>query len=558
MKSGFGPFKIAGAAGLAMVAAAAMIPAAAPSIAEPGLAAEQVTDIAPPAVRRLNEQQYLRSIRDIFGSDIKVPGRFEPPVREDGLLAIGEGRVAVSSSGFEQHELRAREIASQVLAESRREQSVPCVPASPSTFVRSCAQQFVTKYGRLLYRRDLTEAEIAAAVGVAELGALNSGDFYKGLELALARLLVSPNFIFRIEDYEPDPEQPGAWRLTDYSLASRISFLFWDAPPDEALLDAAASGALRTQAGLGNQIDRLLASPRFEDGARGFFADMFGYEQFDAVTKDQSIFPIYTSQLAKDAKEQTLRTIVDLLVAQDTDYRELFTTRKTYMNRSLGGLYDVPVSTAAVDGWAPFTFGDDDNRAGLLSLAAFLMLDTTHEGRTSPTIRGKTVREMFLCQPVPNPPGNVNFALVQDVNNPLYKTARGRLTAHREDPVCAGCHAITDPIGLSLEHYNGVGQYRETENGALIDASGTFEGSAYGDAIELQRLLRSGTTASDCVAQRVFEYGTGRALEAHDYKAVDQLAKRFGALGYRFPALLREVALSEAFRSVAAPALASK
>lgn len=516
------------------------------------------TPVASTAVRRLNEQQYVRSIKDIFGADITVPGRFEPSVREDGLLAIGDGRVAISSSGFEQYELRAREIAAQVLAEPRRKTSVPCVPASARQFDSACAGRFIGQYGRLLYRRPLSQSETASTLAIASAVTARSGDFYKGLELALSRLLVSPNFIFRVEEYEPDADTAGAMRLTDYSLASRVSFLLWDAPPDAALLDAAAAGALRKPEGLGREVDRLIASPRFEQGVRAFFSDMFGYEQFDAVSKDQSIFPIYTSQLAKDAREQALRTIVQLLVTDKGDYRELFTTKKTFMNRALGGLYNVPVSAAAVDGWAPFTFGQDEKRGGLLTLAGFLMLDVTHEGRTSPTIRGKAVRELLLCQPVPLPPGNVDFALVQDVNNPRYKTARGRLTAHRENPVCTSCHAVTDPIGLAMENYDAVGRYRSQENGAVIDASGEFDDKPYHDLMELQRLLRDSTTAPDCAAQRVYEYGVGRAVAVSDIKPVDELAQRFAAAGYAFPALMREVAMSQAFRTAPPANLAAR
>jgi hypothetical protein len=514
--------------------------------------------VAPAAVRRLNERQYIQSIHDIFGSDIKVPGRFEPPVREDGLLAIGDSRVAVSAAGFEQYELRAREISAQVLAKSRTHSSVPCQPAPAAAFDRACAERFVNRYGRLLYRRPLTSAEVESSLRTAELGASRSGDFHQGLELALSRLLVSPNFIFRIEEFVADPSAPGGWRLSEHSLAARISFLLWDAPPDEALLDAATSGSLRSKAGLAREVDRMLASSRIKQGVRAFFADMFGYDQFELVSKDQSIFPGYTSQLAKDAKEQALLTIVDLLVGENGDYRDLFTTRKTFMNRALGGLYDVPVSSKAVGGWAPYTFGADSNRGGLLTLAGFLMLDITHEGRTSPTIRGKAVRELLLCQPVPLPPGNVDFVLVEDVDNPLYKTARGRLTAHRESPICAGCHAVTDPIGLSLENYDAVGRFRTQENGAEIDASGTFEGKPYRNAIEFQKLLRSSTAVPQCAAQRVYEYGVGRPASSSDAVVVEALSRQFAQAQYAFPALLRAVALSDAFSAPPAARVATR
>lgn len=508
---------------------------------------EPVTDGGQPSFRRLNEAQYRRSIADIFGAGIEIPGRFEPALRQGGLLAIGDANVAISASGFEQYELRARQIAAKVLDADRRVRVVPCTPSSPQLFDRTCATTFITRYGRLLYRRPLDRQELASILAISGDAARRSGNFYKGLEIALLRMLASPNFIFRIET---GAGQSG--RLESYSLASRLSFFLWDAPPDPELLDAAASGALATNDGLVRQTDRMIASPRFADGTRAFFSDMLGYEAFGGLSKDQSIYPKFTSQLAKDAQEQALRTIVDLLVTHKGDYRDLFTTRKTFINRNLGALYRVQVSTAAVDGWQPYTFASDDPRAGLLTMAAFLMLDPSHEGRSSPTIRGKTVREQLLCQEVPSPPPNVNFSIVQNTDDPQFKTARQRLSAHQNDPVCAGCHRITDPIGLSMENYDAIGQYRITENGATIDASGEFEGKSYRQVLELSAYLHDSPDAPSCIVQRAFEYGAGRQAGAGDDQWLAYSSQRFAEDKYQFPALMRTIASSVAFRALAA------
>jgi hypothetical protein len=516
-------------------------------------APEPATSGGPATFRRLNQAQYQRSVEDIFGAGIKIPGRFEPPVRDEGLLAIGDSNVVVTPSGFEQYEIRSRDIAAQVLSADRRKTLVPCEPSSLGGFDVSCASQFLGKYGRLLFRHPLTDRQMTSVLNVARTAAESSGDFYKGLQYGLASLLVSPAFIFRMETTEPAPDGSGALRLDAYSLASRISFLLWDAPPDAALLDAAASGVLHDSVGLERQVSRMIASPRFEQGVRAFFSDMFGYDQFEGLAKDQAIFYRFTSQLSQDAEEQSLRTIVDLLVTNRGDYRDLFTTRKTFVNRNLSSLYRVPVNYQAFNGgWMPYTFGPDDHRAGLLSLAGFLMLDPSHEGRSSPTIRGKTVRELFLCQKVPAPPANVNFTIVQDTNNPLYKTARDRLTAHRDNPTCAGCHKITDPIGLGMENYDAIGQFRAEENGALIDASGTFDNKPYKDAIELGQLLRNSPAVPTCVVRRAFEYGVGRTATTGEQDWLKQLNQRFADDKYAFPALLRRIATSKAFQAVTA------
>ena len=515
---------------------------------------QPATSGGPATFRRLSAAQYTRSIGDIFGADIKVPGRFEPPLRDEGLMAIGDSKVDVTSSGFEQYELRAREISAQVLADDRRKNFLSCAPRSLEVFDKFCASQFLGKYGRLLFRRPLTEAEMTSALTVTNATTKTSGNFYKGLESGLARLLASPNFIFRVEQTEGPPRN-GTLRLDDYSLASRISFLLWDAAPDAELMDAAASGALHSEDGLEKQVDRLINSPRFAEGVRAFFSDMFAYEQFDGLTKDQSIYPKYTSQLSKDAAEQTMRTVVDLLVTNKGDYRDLFTTKKTFLSRRLASLYRVPVDGAAVDGWIPYTFGPDDPRAGILTFAAFLVLDPTHEGKTSPTIRGKSVRELLLCQKIPAPPGNVDFSKFQDPKNP-NATVRERLTAHRESPTCAGCHSIMDPIGLGMENYDGVGDYRTTEHGAVIDASGSFEGKPYNDLIGLEKLLYESPTVSNCVVERAYEYGVGRPVAGGEREWLKYTSQRFADEHYVFPALMQRIATSKAFQTISADSVA--
>jgi hypothetical protein len=205
----------------------------------------------------------------------------------------------------------------------------------------------------------------------------------------------------------------------------------------------------------------------------------------------------------------------------------------------------------------PYTFGSSDPHAGILTLAAFLMLDPTHEGRSSPTIRGKTVRELLLCQKIPPPPGNVDFKLVQDTHNLLYRTARDRLTAHRDNPACAGCHSITDPIGLAIENYDAIGQYRTQENDAVIDASGSFEHKPYKDVVALEKILHDSPATTNCVAKRLYEYGVGRPVVPAEKQWLEYLGEHFAADQYKFPALMRTVATSKAFRAISPDTLAS-
>jgi len=260
------------------------------------------------------------------------------------------------------------------------------------------------------------------------------------------------------------------------------------------------------------------------------------------------IFPTFTASVAADAREQTLRTIAYLLVDRNGDYRDLFTSRQIAMNRTLGPLYDIPVEK---DGWYIHEFPEGDPRTGLLTQASLLALHA-HPGRTSPTLRGKAMREVFLCQQIPTPPANVNFAVVQDVNNPTLRTTRARLQAHLDDEECASCHKLTDPIGLGLEQFDGAGQFRAREHDELIDVSGAFDKKPFANAIQLGQLFHDDPRATDCLVQRALSYATGRELDSADMPEIAQLTRIFGDDGHRFKALMRAIALAPSFYALSA------
>jgi hypothetical protein len=512
---------------------------------------EPVTGGGPTQTRRLTEAQYRQSIADIFGPDIKVAGRFEPDMRADGLLAVGTGRVTVTPSGFEQYDAMAHGIAAQLVDERHRDALSGCRPAAVNAPDDSCAAEILRKTGRRLFRRPLSATEIDAEIAVSGKAAATLGDFYGGLAYGLAGLLAAPEFLFREETAEPDPGHPGSWQLDGYSKAARISFFLWNTAPDEALLAAAERGELNDRKGLAHQVDRMIASPRLEAGVRAFFSDMLGFDSFAALAKDTVIYPKFSLKIANDAQEETLRTIVDLLVTEHGDYRDLFTTRKTFLTRNLGLVYRVPVE--ARTGWEAHLFPESESRAGILTQISFLALHA-HPGRSSATLRGKAIRELLLCQTVPMPPANVNFSIVQDTTNAQFKTARDRLTAHRNDPTCAGCHKIIDPIGLGLEQFDGAGQFRARENGASIDASGELDGVAFHDAAGLGKTLHDDPVAASCLVKDFYRYASGRNVEPGETAWLAYLETRFQSDGYRVPDLMRRIALSDAFYRISTQA----
>ena len=501
--------------------------------------------------RRLSQEQYRQVVSDLFGPSIKVGGRFEPDIRRDGLLALGASQVSVTASGLEEYDKIARNVAAQVVSEQHRDTLIPCQPANAKAPDDACASQFLSETGTMLYRRPLTPEELQSRVKVANDAAVGLKDFYAGLGISLATMLESPKFLFRQEIAEADPDHAGQYRMDAYSKASQLSFFLWNAAPDPELLAAAKNGDLDTSKGLAKQVDRMVASPRLQGGVRAFFTDMLGFDEFETLAKDSMIFPKYSTKVAKDAQEQTLRTITDQLVTQKGDYRDIFTTGKTFLTPLLASVYEVPL-VAPAGNWAPYQFPPGDPRAGIVSQVAFVTLHS-HPGRSSPTLRGKAVREVLLCQKVPTPPANVNFTLVQDTKNPQYKTARARLHAHATDATCAGCHKIMDPIGLGLEAFDSGGSLRSSENGEVLDTSGELDGMKFTDAAGLAKAVHDDPAAPACVVTRASSYGLGRLPGRDDAEWVKSLQAGFKEDGYRFPDLLRRIATSPEFYRVSPP-----
>lgn len=504
----------------------------------------------PPAMRRLTEAQYRQVIADVFGSDIVVGGRFDPILRTDGLLTVGAAVTAITPAAFGRYESLARTVAGQITDAAHRHVLIPCQPGNPAAADDVCAQEFLGGVGRLLFRRSLTEAERQTYVDLARRSTSIAGGFYGGLSAALSAMLVSPEFLFVTDRFEADPNHSGAYRLTHLSLAGRLSFLLWNTTPDDALLTAAETGALGADAGLAAEVDRMAASPRLAAGARAFFDDMLGLDGVALLQKDPVIYPAFGLGASDSAREQILRTVVDHLIVRGEDYRSLFSTRRTFMNASLGPVYRVAADHP--QGWRPVEFGDDDARAGIQTLVGFSALHS-HPGRSSATLRGRAIREILMCQKVPDPPPGVDFTLVSDSHNPIHKTARQRLAAHSTDPTCAGCHRITDPIGLALEGLDGAGQARRFENGVSIDVSSDLDGVPFDDATGLGRALANNPAISSCLVGRAFAYAVGRPLLASDRPALIALERGFANSGYRFPALLRHIALSPAFTAITPP-----
>ena len=504
-----------------------------------------------PGARLLTEPQYRSVIADIFGAQITIGGSFDPLVRTNGLLTVGASQARVTPAGLEQFDRMARSVAAQVTDAEHRAYLVGCAPQDEARPDDRCSAEFLGRVGRLLYRRPLGAEELAARVGEARLATHKLGNFYDGLAATLSGMLVSPQFLFVIDGVEPSPNKPGAMRLDGYSKAARLSFFLWGTAPDDELLRAAERGELHDRRGLERQVERLLDSPRVEAGLRMFFDDMLAFEDIARIEKDSIIYPAFSAAVAADAREQTLRTIMRIVLQDKGDYRDIFTTRKTYVSGALGRIYHVPVDRPD-GGWTSYEFPAGDPRVGIVSHVSFTALHS-HAGRSSPTLRGRALRELLLCQKVPDPPGNVDFSKFNDPDSPAH-TARERLSAHALQPACAGCHKITDPVGLGMEHLDGAGQLRTAEGGVAIDARGTLDGIAFNDVGGIGPAMHDNPAAPACLVDRLYAYAIARPTQRNERKYLKYLEQQFERDQYRVPDLLHRIAISDALYAVRTPA----
>lgn len=511
---------------------------------DPSPAPADITVSAPtPLLRRLTVEQYQNVLKDLFGPAYVMPSDIEELTASDGLVELGASISSLSSSGVEQLEENAFDMAEQALDETHRMFTVPCNPTA--TVDEVCAAQFVASFGRRAWRRPLTTAEVGTYTGLANRAAATLGDFYQGLQYAIVGIMQSPNFAYRIELGEEDPDNPGQRRLTSVELASRLSFFFWNTLPDEELLAAGERGELLEPANLEMQARRLLADERAKVGVRAFFTDLLQLYNLDVLSKDPTIFTHYSADLGAAAKEETLLGLEHIIFTTDGDYRTFFTTQTAFINPKLAAIYNVPAPS--LDGFGMTTLASDGGRRGFLGQASFLALNA-HAVSTSATKRGKYIREVLLCQTIPPPPAGLNTAIPESTAE--TPTLRDRVEQHLLDPSCAACHNLMDPIGLGLENFDGVGSWRVTENGAVIDPSGDLDGEPYSNAWELGQLIYSHEDTGPCLAKDLYKYAVGHSIDTGEEAQVEALAQAFAASNYSVKSLLLAIATSEGFRTV--------
>jgi hypothetical protein len=498
---------------------------------------------APAALRKLTVEQYRNSVLDLLGTGLTLPSELEADTAQNGFYAIGAARATVSPAAAEKFETAAYDLAAQALAPARRGAFVGCTPKA--AIDTACTRQFVTKLATRAFRRPLTDAEAARYVSVAENAAKTLNDFHAGLEYAVAGILQSPYFLFRVELGETDPNDGTRLRYSDYEMAARLSYALWNTTPDQALIDAAARGELSTPAGLASQTERLIADARLAPALDNFHAERLGLADLAQLSKSDAVYMGLTDELRTALRDDVLRTISDATFGAEPDFQQLFVTPVAFVNRALSGIYGL---TANVNGTQRVELPASAKRAGLLGKAGFLAL-AAHANETSPTLRGKYIRERVLCESIPAPPPNV--VPVLGAPDPNAPTMRDRLKTHAKDSACSVCHNQMDPLGLSLEHFDAIGRYRADDHGHALDTTGNLDGVAFDGAAELSALLRDDPRSASCVVRQLYRYAVAHVETSGELSQIDTLVAGFDDTGHDFRALLRAVVQSDGFRYAA-------
>ena len=421
-----------------------------------------------------------------------------------------------------------------------------CRPdASAAADERACAAEIVSRLARRAYRRPVTAADVDTLLGFFDSGRESGGSFDAGVQLALERMLVDPDFLLRIER-DPAGAAPGApYRLSDVEVASRLSFFLWGGIPDAALLDAAEAGRLTEPAVLDEQVRRMLADPRARSLVDDFAMQWLHLRNLEDVQGDPVPFPDFDDNLVEAFRQETTLFLASTL-REDRSVLDLLDADYTFVDERLARHYGIPGVYGSRFRRVPLP--DLTQRGGLLGHGGLLAL-TSYPTRTSPVLRGKWLLDTILGAPPPSPPPDVP-ALPEGEGGGRTTSVRERLERHRQAPACATCHASIDPPGFALEQYDGLGGWRTADEfGNPVDASATLPSGRRVEGMAGLRawLLERPEQFAGTVTEKLLSYALGRGLEHADKPTVRAVVREAAADDYRWSALVAGIAKSPAF-----------
>jgi mono/diheme cytochrome c family protein len=418
-----------------------------------------------------------------------------------------------------------------------------CHPVKPSD-EEGCAKEILSNFARRAYRRPVTDADLQMPLKFYRDTRTGEG-FEAGIERGLRALLISPEFLFRVEQDPANIAPNTAYRLSDLELASRLSFFLWSSIPDDELLGLAIEGKLKQPAVLEKQVRRMLGDARSEALVNNFADQWLYLRNLETIIPDARAFPDFDDNLRQAMRRET-ELFFESIMREDRNVLDLLSANYTFLNERLAKHYGIP--NVYDSQFRRVTFDANNVRGGLLGQASILTV-TSYADRTSPVIRGKWILTNIVGSPPPPPPPNVP-PLKDNASAGKVLTMRERMAAHRANQPCAGCHRLMDPVGFSLENYDAVGRWRTTDEDAPIDTSGNLpDGAQFVGVSGLRHALLSRPELFvTTLTEKLLTYGLGRGLESYDAAAVRKIVRDARNNDYRFSSLILGIVDSTPFQ----------
>ncbi|MCX6605212.1 MAG: DUF1592 domain-containing protein [Acidobacteria bacterium] len=407
-----------------------------------------------------------------------------------------------------------------------------------------CAKKILSHLTRRAYRRPSTEADLAVPLKFYRDARKTEG-FEAGIEMGLRAILVSPEFLFRVEQDPAGAAPKSVYRISDLELASRLSFFLWSSIPDEELLAAAVRGDLHQPAVMRKQVQRMLADERSKMLVTNFADQWLYLRNLASITPDMRAFPDFDDNLRQAFRKET-HLFFESVMREDRSVLDLLRADYSFLNERLAKHYGVP--NVYGSRFRKVTFGPETMRGGLLRQGSILTV-TSYATRTSPVIRGKWILDNILGVPPPPPPPNV--PALEEAKAAMKKmTMRERLSEHRKNPACSGCHKLMDPVGFSLENFDAVGRWRQAEDGTPVDVSGGLpDGAKFSGVAGLEKaLLTRPELFATTITEKLLTYSLGRGVEYTDAPAVRQIVRQAQKSDFRFSSFIQGIAGSPSFQ----------
>ena len=542
--AGNGVSGVSGAAGNGVAGAAGAGAGVVTGTAGDGaLATCPTTAATPTPLRRLTKFEYANTARNLLGVDT-TPVNDLPADEVTEGFNNNAGVLTVSSLHAEKYVLVSEALAKAAV------KNLSTLTGGCNTTTKgedACATEFANSFGRRAFRRAVTDQDrqmLMAAYTAGKTG----GSYAEGIEVMVRAALQSAHFLYRLETTAPANASAPLVPISQYELATRLSFLIWAAGPDDALLDAAGRGELADKTAVATKARAMLADPKARVAITDFYNQWLGTSRLDIMTKSTSLFPQYSDAVRDAMKAETPAFVEYVLWSGDHKLSTLLTSPTAFVSSALAPIYGVSTTSATPQ---MMSLPAAQARAGILTQASFLAVQA-HPDQTSPVLRGKFVRTKLMCQTVPPPPMDVDITPPAVTSAP---TARDRFTAHEmAGGSCMNCHQLMDPIGFAFESFDAIGKYRTTENGATINLAGnilaatdTSLNGTFTGVKELATKLAASDQVRDCVATQWFRYSTGRTEEVPDGCSLTTLQDAFGASGGDLGELVVAMTQTDAF-----------